>query len=186
MESEVTVAEENDPTPGDGPALTGAPPTDALPTGALPTGAAPVAQWQRDEARLIDERGRARRSRLILVDVLTFLASGLCVLAALWWGFRAYFALAGSTVDPTPEELTFLNVFCALAVLSALASVVIALILRGRWAALFGSLSAVGLIFCIVFAALLTSPQRPTTPPDPSTELPSNYQPCYSGSNRCN
>ncbi|UFS59668.1 hypothetical protein [Subtercola endophyticus] len=124
---------------------------------------------------------------LMTLNVLLFFASGVFAIAAVWFAFRAYFALAGTVANPTGSELAAIDVCAAVSVLAALGSVVVAVIIRGRWGVVFGSLSGAALVGAVIVAALLTGPQgilRPTPAPQP--DLPSSYQPCYSGSTTCN
>ncbi|MCU1480893.1 MAG: hypothetical protein JWQ19_1679 [Subtercola sp.] len=130
---------------------------------------------------------RRPRNGLITLNVLLFFGSGVFAIVAVWFAFRAYFALAGAVANPTASELAGIDVCAGVSVLAALGSVVVAVIIRGRWGVVFGSLSGVALVGALIVAALLTAPQgilRPTPAPQP--DLPSNYQPCYSGSNTCN
>ncbi|MEF2977105.1 hypothetical protein [Subtercola sp. YIM 133946] len=129
---------------------------------------------------------RNARGALIAVNVLVFAGSGIAALASVWTAFGAYFSLSG-TPNPTPGEIVALDVWAAASVLLGVGSVVLALVIRGRWAIVFGTLSAVGLVAAVIVAALLTSPQwNAVRPVDTGPDLPSNYQPCYSGSNTCN
>jgi hypothetical protein len=59
---------------------------------------------------------------------------------------------------------------------------VLALVVRKRWAVRFGAVSFVGLILAIGLAVVFMISNDHET----SNSVPSNYEPCYSGSGDCN
>jgi hypothetical protein len=130
---------------------------------------------------------RTRRAALVTLNVLVFLGAAVFGLAELWEAFNAYASIGGSTVNPTAAEIAAIQICAVVSVMAALASVVLALVIGGRWALSFGILSAVGLVVAIALAViLLTHQTRGAAVPDVGPSLPSNQQPCYSGSNTCN
>ncbi|PPF79155.1 hypothetical protein C5B96_13340 [Subtercola sp. Z020] len=111
-----------------------------------------------DEARVRHATG-ARRQRLITVDAALLVAAFVFAVLAVGAGFWASFALTGEAPAPTIAELVVLDVFAAAAVVAALAALVLAVQLRGRWGTVFGAVSAVAVCGSIALAILLTAPQ---------------------------
>ncbi|RFA21160.1 DUF6234 family protein [Subtercola boreus] len=131
--------------------------------------------------------GSGRRDVLKSGVVLLLVTAALFGLAEVWFAFGAYFTLGGSTPDPPLGELVRIDVCAAVSVGAATLSVVLSLIIRGRWGLLFAVLGGIGMIVAILLALVITSPQVDWRPgPEPAPDLPSNYQPCYSGSGKCN
>ena len=132
-------------------------------------------------------RRAAHGTALITLNSFLFIGSGVFAIAAAWQAFWAYFSIEGPAPAPGTAALVAIDVCAGISVLAAAASVVVALVIRGRWGVVFGSLSALGLVGAVVLAVLVVSPQvmsRPSTGDGPG--LPANYQPCYSGSGTCN
>jgi polyferredoxin len=101
----------------------------------------------------------ARRQRLITLDAALLVAAFVFAVLAVGAGFWASFALAGDAPEPTLGELLVLDVFAAAAVLAALAALVLAVLLRGRWGAVFGTVSGLATLGAIALAVSLTAPQ---------------------------
>jgi len=105
------------------------------------------------------------------------------ILALFWQLLDVYFVLGGEAVEPTDSERTRYLVTASACGVSAVAAVVAAT-RNGRTAARVMALVtlAAALVAVLVFAVPTIDLRRD---PEPN-RLPDNYEPCFSGSDKCN
>lgn len=97
-----------------------------------------------------------------------------------------YFSLEGTRPTATDAEVVRYRWTAGAGITSMAIACVLALLVRKRWAVRFGTASLVGLLLAIGVAVALMLPNGQPRPEETSERLPSNYEPCYSGSGDCN
>jgi peptidoglycan/LPS O-acetylase OafA/YrhL len=104
------------------------------------------------------------------------------VLALFWQNVEVYFTF-GDPIEPTAGDGTRWVWTASACVTVAVAAVVAAVVSgsRGmRWT------SAITLVIALAAAVIFVVPHDRWSPPPKPNQLPTNYSPCYSGSNTCN
>jgi hypothetical protein len=97
-----------------------------------------------------------------------------------------YFSLQGTKPTATDAQIVRYRWTAGASITSMAIACVLALIVRKRWAVRFGTASLVGLLLAIGVAVVFMIPNGQPRPEESSDPLPSNYEPCYSGSGNCN
>ncbi|MFI5428502.1 hypothetical protein [Aeromicrobium sp. UC242_57] len=114
---------------------------------------------------------------------IVLLCLGAALLLLLFWQFTdVYFVLGGDGVDPTAgQESRYLWTAsaCVAAMFGAAACGTLAN------SKVWGPLGGIGVVLAVVAAIVLAVPTDRWVPDPAPNELPSNYEPCFSGSNDC-
>jgi len=122
------------------------------------------------------------RPLALALDVVLGIGS-LVLAAGLFFQFLdVYLAFFGETASATDADGTRYLWTAAFAIAAPVVGFVLAAIGKRRGAAI--AFVAVGLL-CVLSAAVFAVPQGRFTPAPVEHNLPSNYVPCYSGSNDC-
>ena len=105
------------------------------------------------------------------------------VVALLWQALDVYLVFDGSSITPSAAQGTRYVWTASLCVASAVAAVCVSMWVGNRAAVVTG---LIGLVLALAAAALFAVPQDRWHGDPAPQPLPSDYEPCYSGSNECN
>jgi hypothetical protein len=134
------------------------------------------------DAPLGNKSVAADRQRGLIAQILLGLPGPFFMVALVLQYLDVYFTVGGSTPPPTPADGERYLWTAGLANLFAVAGVVLALVRRRGIAFLAAGFLLIGVLGLSVIAAV---PQGRWYPHPGSAPLPSDYQPCFSGSNTC-
>jgi amino acid permease len=119
-------------------------------------------------------------------SIILFCIGIVCILLLFLQYLDVYFSLDGTRLLATDDEALRYWWTAGICVTTMAAAFILASVARKRRSSGFGVAGLVGLLLAIAASVAFAIPSEHAKVNEESYPLPSNYQPCYSGSGDCN